>query len=205
MKRYIKCQITKAEKDEFNAILSELYQFDRTHYDLFQKELSNDQLLSISVADNHIVIYLDDTEAHFTDTDEAMQYVENILDSTDTNVLSSITICNPSETKNFVYAAISTRSLSDKLVRVKSSNLWSYGINIRDRHQTTGDVIVQFKGKDGGPNGGLYIYYDIPIKLWQRWLTAPSKGSFFWRHIRNVFKYSRLDGNKRGYLPNAIN
>ena len=87
----------------------------------------------------------------------------------------------------------------------QSANLWSDGINIRDRQQTTGDVIVQFKGKNGGPNGGLYIYYDVPIKLWQRWVAAPSKGSFFWRHIRNVFKYSRLDGNKHGYLPNAIN
>ena len=66
------------------------------------------------------------------------------------------------------------------LVRVKSSNVWAYGINVRKSGDTTGDVIAQFKGKDGGA-GDIYILYDVPIKLYRRWVAAPSKGAFYWK------------------------
>lgn len=103
-----------------------------------------------------------------------------------------------------IFAAINTKNLAQNLVRVRSSNVWSYGINIRDRKDKTGDVIVQFKSKNGGA-GDIYIYYDVPKNIFNRWQSAPSKGHCFWVYIRNNFKYSKLTGDKIGKLENAIN
>lgn len=96
----------------------------------------------------------------------------------------------------------SSRQLARQLARVKSSNIWAFGMNAKS--QQFGDVIVQFKGQDGYPDD-MYMYYDVPIKLYQRWNAAPSKGHFFWKYIRNRFKYRKLTGDRRGKLPNAIN
>lgn len=103
-----------------------------------------------------------------------------------------------------IIASISSRDLSKNMVRVKSSNIWSYGMNIKDNKSKIGDVIVQFKDKNGGP-GDVYMLYDVPIKLYRRWVSAPSKGHFFWVYLRNNFKYSKLTGDKRGKLKNAVN
>lgn len=101
-------------------------------------------------------------------------------------------------------ASKSTRDLVKDIVRVKSSNIWGYNINIKDRKDKTGNVVVQFKGKNGGPDD-VYIYYDVPIIVYRRWHTASSKGHYFHQYIRNNYRYSKLTGNKRGVLPNAIN
>lgn len=103
-----------------------------------------------------------------------------------------------------ITAAINTRDITKNMVRVKSSNVWSYGVNIRKNGDKTGDVLCQFKGPNGGP-GDLYIYYDVPVRVYRRWHTAPSKGHYFWQYIRNNYKYSKLTGDKRGKLKNAIN
>lgn len=103
-----------------------------------------------------------------------------------------------------VLAAINTKDLSKNLVKVRSSNVWAYGLNIKDRKDKTGDLVVQFKNKNGGA-GDVYIYYDVPIVVYRRWQSAPSKGHYFWVYIRNNFKYSKLTGDKRGKLANAIN
>lgn len=103
-----------------------------------------------------------------------------------------------------VMAAINTRNLAQNIVRVKSSNVWGYTINVKDRKSKFGDVIVQFKGNNGGP-GDIYIYYDVPVLTYRRWHSAPSKGHYFWVYIRNNFKYSKLTGDKRGKLHNAVN
>lgn len=103
-----------------------------------------------------------------------------------------------------VMAAINTKNLAKNLIRVRSSNVWAYGMNIRKNGDNTGDLVVQFKNKNGGP-GELYIFYDVPLKVYQRWQSAPSVGHYFYVNIRNTFKYSHLTGNKRGVLPNAIN
>lgn len=99
--------------------------------------------------------------------------------------------------------AANTKDLASNLSRVKSSNIWSYGFNMKDRHDKKGDIVVQFKGKHGGP-GDVYIYYDVPFIVYRRWQSAPSKGHYFWMYIRNIFKYSKLTGDKRGKLKNAI-
>lgn len=115
----------------------------------------------------------------------------------------NIMFCAQSD-RSAIMAAISTREIAKNMVRVKSSNVWSYNINIRDYGDDTGDVYVQFKGDKGGP-GDVYVYYDVPVNLYRRWHSAPSKGHYFWRYIRNNFKYSKLTGDKRGKLANAIN
>lgn len=94
-----------------------------------------------------------------------------------------------------------TQDFVKKLARVKSSNVWSYAFQPKD--EKTGDMLMQFKKKDGGP-GDIYIYYNVPNKLWQRFVAAPSKGHFMWEYIRNIFTYAKLTGDKRTHLPNGI-
>ena len=103
-----------------------------------------------------------------------------------------------------ITAAINTRNLAQNLVRVRSSNVWAIGYNVRNKGDNTGDLLIQFKGKNGG-GSDLYIYYDVPLKVYRRFLNVPSKGHFVWTDIRNNYKYSRLTGSKKGVLPNAIN
>lgn len=103
-----------------------------------------------------------------------------------------------------VMAGTSTKDISKQMVRVKSSNVWSYALNVKDKHNKFGDLYVQFKATQGGP-GDIYIYYDVPITIYRRWQSAPSKGHFFWQYIRNYYKYSKLTGDKRGKLKNAVN
>lgn len=103
-----------------------------------------------------------------------------------------------------VVASITSRELTKNLVRVKSSNLWARCINIKDNRSKCGDMIIQFKDKNGGP-GDVYEYFDVPVGLWRKFLTAPSAGHFFWKYFRNNFSYRKLTGDKRGKLPNAIN
>lgn len=103
-----------------------------------------------------------------------------------------------------VTAAINVKNLASQLFRVKSSNVWAYRLFLRDRHDKTGDLIVQFKHKDGGA-GDVYIYYDVPFMVFRKWQATQSKGHYFWKHIRNYYKYSKLTGDKIGKLKNAVN
>lgn len=96
---------------------------------------------------------------------------------------------------------LSTKDMMKKMIRVRSSNLWSYAFQPKDYN--AGTMLIQFKGTNGGPND-VYVYYDIPNKLWQKFVAAPSKGHFFWQYIRNVFKYSKLTGDKRTRLKNGV-
>ena len=105
---------------------------------------------------------------------------------------------------SIIQAAINTRDLAKNLVRVRSSNVWSIGIDIRDKKDKTGTVIAQFKNKYGGP-GDIYAYWDVPVIVYRKWITAPSKGHYFWQYLRNNYAYSKLTGSKRGVLPNAVN
>ena len=141
----------------------------------------------------------------------------NDISSSDSLVLSIDTILNKYNIKSFetvlcnieyrseiIECAISSRDITKNMVRVKSSNIWSYNINIKDKKDKFGDVVVQFKDRRGGP-GDIYIYYDVPITIYRSWHTSPSKGHYFWQYIRNNFKYSKLTGDKRGKLSNAVN
>lgn len=94
-----------------------------------------------------------------------------------------------------------TQDFVKKLQRVKSSNVWSYAFQPKDNN--VGDMLMQFKAKNGGP-GDIYIYYNVPNKVWQRLVGSPSKGATFWRLVRNVYTYAKLTGDKRTKLANGI-
>lgn len=108
------------------------------------------------------------------------------------------------DNRTAVTAAISSRDLTKNLVRTKSSNVWAYGMDVHKAGDSEGDVVIQFKDTNGGP-GDIYQYLDVPVRLYRRFISAPSKGHFFWQYIRDNFPYRKLTGNRRGVLPNAIN
>lgn len=128
------------------------------------------------------------------------------LDQIVDNDIAASCIIRGTELRN-IFAANdrrSTREITQNLVRVKSSNVWAYGVEIKDNDAKEGDVYVQFKGKNGGPDS-IYVYYSVPLGVWRKILSSPSKGHAVWKYLRNNFFYSKLTGNKRGMLPNAIN
>lgn len=129
-----------------------------------------------------------------------------LLDTTQPHITYEFEACwliDPS-IRQTITAAVNTRNLVENLVRTKSSNVWAYGVNVKDPKKAMGDVIVQFKGPNGGP-ADIYMYYDVPIRVYRKLITAPSKGHFMWKYLRNNFKYSKLTGDKRGKLKNAVN
>lgn len=102
-----------------------------------------------------------------------------------------------------IIASLSTKEIVKNMKRVKSSNIYSQTINVHDPENKVGDVYIRFH-KNGVPTW-TYVYYDVPIKLYRKWLAAPSKGSFFWHNMRHNFYYTKLDGDKYGKLKNSIN
>lgn len=133
-----------------------------------------------------------------------MRMMDRLLRKYKVEIVSSIILTECSNRENVITAAISTKDLTKNMVKVKSSNVWSYAMNVRSPKDKFGDVLVQFKGPNGGP-GDVYIYYDVPVLTYRRWHSAQSKGHYFWKYIRNYFKYSKLTGDKRGKLANAVN
>ena len=114
-----------------------------------------------------------------------------------------MSICDPSDRQS-ITAAISSRDITKNMVRVKSSNLWSYAINQRNTQDRTGDVYVQFKGRNGGP-GDVYVFYDVPVNIYKRWAGASSKGHYFWQYIRGKFRFAKLTGDKRTKQKGGVN
>lgn len=96
-----------------------------------------------------------------------------------------------------------SRWFTDHMVRVKSSNVWGYSFDI-DPESNFGTLYVAFKNKAGG-RGDIYRYYNVPLRIYQKFITAPSKGRFVWRALRYTYEYSKLTGDKRGKFPNAVN
>ena len=145
-----------------------------------------------------------DQEFKYDEIPKLILTIDNWLISNDQSVISCINIYDKVLRLDIIQAAKTTRDLAKNLVRVKSSNVWSRGINVKDNKSSVGDVIVQFKGSKGGP-GDIYMYYDVPISVYRRWISAPSVGHYFWVNIRNRYRYRKLTGDKRGKLPNAVN
>lgn len=186
--------------DDFAYVL-EAYNFKIVDEDKWVAEIDGDTLI-MSLDDDEILL---NTQSGDETSVQAFDNVSDLilaLDShyTDEDIYTSTAV----RVWHAITAAINTRDLSKNLVRVKSSNIWAYGMNLRDRKDKTGEVVVQFKGNKGGP-GDVYIYYDVPLVVWRKWLSATSKGHYFWMFIRNTYMYSKLTGDKRGKLRNAIN
>ena len=117
--------------------------------------------------------------------------------------ISILGFCS-TENRYAITAAISSRDITKNMVRVKSSNLWSFAMNIKDNKSKTGDLYVQFKGRKGGP-GDVYVYYDVPVKIYQQFISGPSKGHNFWKYIRGKFVFSKLTGDKRTKQKGGVN
>ncbi len=104
-----------------------------------------------------------------------------------------------------IMAAISAKDITRNMVRVKSSNIWSYTINGRDGQDSKlGDVYVQFKGKHGGP-GDVYVFYDVPVTIYRKILSSNSKGHAFWQNLRGKYSYAKLTGDKRTKRRGGVN
>ena len=109
-----------------------------------------------------------------------------------------------SDEREVITAAITSKKASANMVRVKSSNLWAYGISGREGQENRlGDVYIQFKGKKGGP-GDVYVYYDVPVKIFRKLLSAPSKGHAFWQYIRGKYTYAKLTGDRKTKMPGGV-
>ena len=159
--------------------------------------------------DDHLSLILLDAKKRYRSKQYDFNHVEKLVTDAEyfmqkSGMDSTIFSYHTSLDEKNITAKVKKDRITDKLVRTKSSNIWAYGINIADQKSGVGNMYLQFKGKTGGPDD-IYIYYDVPVRTYRRFITAPSKGHFFWKYIRNVFQYSKLTGNKHGVLPNAIN
>lgn len=107
--------------------------------------------------------------------------------------------------RDCIFSATSSKEITKNMVKAKpSSNIWSYGINVKTAKDPVGDVVIQFKGKDGGPDD-IYIYYDVPVNIYKKFISSPSLGHAFWKFIRNNYTYAKLTGDKRTKLKNGVN
>lgn len=212
-----KIVVSNQATSEFDHLMN-MYGFHKCGVNKYEQEFKDDTIKGQCILIIHIksskftVFKLNETssglrskkERNFDNVLDLISYLDIIWEQYMKDDIFSSSYMFESSKRQSIVAAINTRNLTKNLVRVRSSNVWAYAINIRDRKDKTGDVIAQFKGKNGGP-GDIYIYYDVPVNLYRRWVGAPSKGHFFWQYIRNNFQYSKLTGNKRGVLKNAVN
>lgn len=187
--------------DDFAYIL-EAYTFESVGDNRWLTEIDGNKIF-LTIEDNEAILNIESPSGSvdartFDRLDDLMLALDAFYDSGDIFTSTAIKV------GQYISAAINVRDLAKNLVRVRSSNVWAYGMNLRDRKDKAGEVLVQFKGKGGGP-GDIYIYYDVPLVVWRKWLSATSKGHYFWQYIRNAYAYSKLTGDKRGKLRNAIN
>ena len=68
-----------------------------------------------------------------------------------------------------------------ELTPVISSNIQAIGYEVEDE-------ILQVVFL----NGSVYEYFDVPEEVYDAFITAPSKGKFLWREIRDVYDYERV-------------
>lgn len=227
--RIVKAAVEKVEdfrKDDMKDALK-LMGFDYLEMNFYRRvELDGDLVIYAEMYDDGVLVtvYKDNQEVEskqFFSSIRFIDFIENILADND---IEYAEIVDPNEMiiadKGIMVSAstilaksfqnqhdtsrrekTTTKDFVKKLSRVKSSNVWSYAFQPKD--DKVGDMLMQFKAKNGGP-GDIYIYYNVPSRIWQRFVAAPSKGHFFWEFVRNVFTYAKLTGDKRTHLPNGI-
>ena len=190
--------------DEYEESLNMLGYF-RKEPNKFEFELHDNAVssyISITSKGNFYVIteyanHIDEFET--PDFDELIHHIIQTEDNLQIEVFATIALCGPTS----ILAASSKDFVKNNLVRVKSSNIWAYGMDIKNNGDKFGTLYIQFKGPTGGP-GDAYSYEDVPIKVWNAGISAPSKGHWFWKYIRNNYMYRKLTGDKIGKLPNAL-
>lgn len=199
--KIIKQAKSKIENDFADALsLMGLVPLEEDFYRRVDDLDSQNQLILYATIDSDSVevsVYNNATSIEiktFSRALDIIDYIETILDNYGIEPFEITSDTN-------IFCAANTRDLASKLQRVKSSNVWSYAFNPKDNN--IGDMLMQFKNKDGGA-GDVYIYYDVPNKIWRQLVGSSSKGHAFWKLIRNVYTYAKLTGDKRTHLPNGI-
>ena len=225
--RIIKASVEKIEdfrKDEMKDALR-IMGFDYLEMNFYRRvELDGDLVMYAELYDDAVMVtvYKDNQSEDFKTFKSPIRFIDFIEDTLQKYDIESVEIVEPEDlgivdngiiTASTIYSArqdrhdtsrrnkTTTQDFVQKLARVKSSNVWSYAFQPKD--EKVGDMLMQFKRKDGGP-GDIYIYYNVPNKIWQRLVASPSKGHSFWALIRNVYTYAKLTGDKRTHLPNGI-
>jgi len=200
--------------------------FDYLEMNFYRRvELDGDLVLYAELYDDAVMVtvYKDNQSVESQQFHSSIRFIDYIEDILDRYNIQTAEIVEPYELeiadKGIVFSSTdifaarqdrhdtsrrnktTTQDFVKKLQRVKSSNVWSYAFQPKD--EKTGDMLMQFKAKNGGP-GDIYIYYSVPNKIWQRLVASPSKGHAFWVLIRNIYTYAKLTGDKRTHLPNGI-
>lgn len=229
--RIVKATVEKIEdfrKDDMKDALK-LMGFDYLEMNFYRRvELDGDLVIYAELYDDAVMVtvYKNNQAESYKTISSPIRFIDYIEDELNKYKIETAKIVDPYELeiadKGIIFSSTNifakrftqqdrhdtsrrnkttTQDFVKKLSRVKSSNVWSYAFQPKD--ETTGDMLMQFKKADGGP-GDIYIYYNVPNKLWQRFVAAPSAGHFFWQNIRNIFTYAKLTGDKRTHLPNGI-
>jgi len=74
-------------------------------------------------------------------------------------------------------------------VPVKSSNV--KGIS----YDPSGNFLyIQFLPESERYKGAVYKYWGVPEQVYNRFLRAPSKGTYMWQHIRDKYPYKKWTG-----------
>lgn len=65
---------------------------------------------------------------------------------------------------------------------------WEYvsSSNLREVLYKDGNLYVKFK------SGSVYLYLDVPLAIYLALLSARSKGSYHYHHIRTSFPYRQV-------------
>ena len=72
-------------------------------------------------------------------------------------------------------------------IQVTSKNIKSVGYDSQSK-----TLQVEFL------TGSIYEYYDVPNDVFDKFITAESKGTFFHKYIKNGgYKYRKLEGENR--------
>lgn len=103
--------------------------------------------------------------------------------------------------------------LTGEMIPVSSSNVHSIGYIWSDKHPEKGTLKVQYldhdenwkKTTDGGP---IYLYHDVPPRIFIAFQRAASKGKYVWDNLRirgtvsgHQYEYELSSLSASGYVP----
>ena len=93
-----------------------------------------------------------------------------------------------------IAATTSSGDIADRIIRVNSSNVYGYYMDVRRHTDHTGTLYIQFLKK--GRPGDIYAYYDVPLEIGRKLASTSSKGHYVWKYIRNRYQTAKLTGDK---------
>ena len=76
-----------------------------------------------------------------------------------------------------------------KLEPVDSSNVKAVGYDPRRQY-----LYVQFNPDDDNQHGAVYRYAGVMELVYHRFMSAPSKGQFMWKNIKDKYQYEKWSG-----------